>query len=667
MTIMDRDGPSGVQRAALMAIAVVVAGQFLGRTVTLDARSDWELFATGVRQSGRDSPWAGEGHVRLRVPDLRPADTVVLELAARPVVGSLTVEVARGQSRFGRFAVGTAPVSVSVGPGSDSEILLDVVDADDSGRFLYHLLKIEVVRSGVRGWLVPLLPALASASVFLVVWGHRGRWLALLYALGVAFLTLALTIDPLVAARTPSLKGWAQGCALALVLAVVLMEPLLRLLPRIAVSAGLVLFAGVHSHLPGLNGPSYWQWTWQEANGRALYSSLVPVLLFFFLARAVHQAGKVRVGFALGLVSACVLLTETAAMSVQPSGLDRMHAVIAHPIVTSYYADARELVTKPDWLRRFPESLEETLQGHSLTKPPGPIAFYVALIRFFGDGPVSTTLAALLIAFGSALAVPAVYLLATQFNELPEAAFEAASVMALAPALTLFFPQLDQAFPLVTCALLASWHRAVRGSGKAAVACGLCVFGASFFSYSFLVLGVAGLVIAASDPRRAFQAALRAGVVAAIAYGVLFLTTGFDPAATFRAAFSNQSRLAVGLDRAWLPAVLLDPFDFAMGAGWLAFLLAAVTVARGQEAGQADRPATLAVFQILSVDLSGLLRVEAARVWLFLTPLVAIPAGRELSRWTRIEQNCVYVVMALLLATLAQNMKFNGAGPGLGP
>jgi hypothetical protein len=39
--------------------------------------------------------------------------------------------------------------------------------------------------------------------------------------------------------------------------------------------------------------------------------------------------------------------------------------------------------------------------------------------------------------------------------------------------------------------------------------------------------------------------------------------------------------------------------------------------------------ATLAI-----VDLSGLLRAETARVWLFLQPLAVIPAGAELSRWS---------------------------------
>ena len=41
----------------------------------------------------------------------------------------------------------------------------------------------------------------------------------------------------------------------------------------------------------------------------------------------------------------------------------------------------------------------------------------------------------------------------------------------------------------------------------------------------------------------------------------------------------------------------------------------------------------LFLFQILTVAVSGLLRTETARVWIFLLPLLMFPIGNELARW----------------------------------
>jgi len=349
---------------------------------------------------------------------------------------------------------------------------------------------------------------------------------------------------------------------------------------------------------------------------------------------------------------------------VQPSGLDRMHAVIESPGITAYYTDAQALVNEPGWLASFPERLWG-LHVHSRTKPPGPILFYMALIRLFGPGSASAIVGALLIALAAGAAVPAVYVLARELEQPPEAAFEAACATALGPSLILFFPELDQAFPLLTCLLLIAWSRAVNGSRAAMVAFGVGAFVALLFSYSFLVLGVAGLAIAGRQPRRAVRAALVGAAVLVAAHVLLYVFTGFDPIATFRAAVANQARLSVTWGRRYLPAVLHDPLDFALGAGWVAALLAVITVVRAWRSRERDAPATIGLLQVAIVDLTGLLRVEAARVWLLLTPFVAIPAGRELARWTEAERRAAYAAMVLLLAALAQNMTFIdlGAGP----
>ena len=285
------------------------------------------------------------------------------------------------------------------------------------------------------------------------------------------------------------------------------------------------------------------------------------------------------------------------------------------------------------------------------------LEIFVGLLQAFSPGPAAIW-GCLLISLGAGIAVPATYAVARELGEAPETAFASACVMALSPSLILFFPEFDQVFPLVTCALLALWHRSLNGRLGPAIALGVVASAACFFSYSFLTLGLAGLSIAWGKTRSATVAALRAGVVMIAVYLALNALTGFDPIATFRAAYANQARLSIGLGRPYLPALLHDPLDFAMGAGWIASLLALGSLGREVRPTRWDLLQRAAFVQIVGVALSGLLRVEAARVWLFLVPLIAILAGRELARLASRERTAIYVMAALLCAALAQNMVF---------
>jgi hypothetical protein len=509
------------------------------------------------------------------------------------------------------------------------------------------------------------LPAVAALAVYAIARGRRGVVLATVWALGAVTITVAagLSADPIVPSTVDRAFGPAAWIVSAVLVApAVAWEPTLGRLPRATLLGGLGLLVAVCAHVRGLNGPAYWQWTWQRLEVLRVFPAVCVASLPFFAARALHHRQKVRIGFVLGLLGGSVALLAAAILAVQPAGLDRMHAVIESTGITAYYADAAALAPQPGWMDSYPERLWG-LHVHARTKPPGPIVFYGALIRLFGGGSASAVMGALLIAMAAGAGVPAVYLLARQLDEPADAAFEAACTMAVCPSLLLFFPELDQAFPLITCLLLYTWSRAVSGSRRDAVWFGLAAFAASFFSYSFLVLGVAGVVIAARDLRRATRAALVGGLVLIAAYALLGVTAGFDPVATFRMAVHNQSRLAVTWGRTWGAAVRNDPWDFAMGAGWIAAFLALVTSVRAWRARAIHRPVAMGGLQVAIVDLTGLLRVEAARVWLLLTPFVAIPAGRELARWTRVERTAAYAMMVLLLAALAQNMTFIDLGP----
>jgi len=61
---------------------------------------------------------------------------------------------------------------------------------------------------------------------------------------------------------------------------------------------------------------------------------------------------------------------------------------------------------------------------------------------------------------------------------------------------------------------------------------------------------------------------------------------------------------------------------------------------------------------ILTVDLTGVLRGETARVWLFLQPLLIVPAALELARFRGRWRTALFSMQWLILACLKAKMMF---------
>jgi hypothetical protein len=117
---------------------------------------------------------------------------------------------------------------------------------------------------------------------------------------------------------------------------------------------------------------------------------------------------------------------------------------------------------------------------------------------------------------------------------------------------------------------------------------------------------------------------------------VLWLASGYNPIASFRHAMSNQAAFAADIKRPYALFSMLDPFDFFLGAGIIALpvlLFHLQALLQRFDAKRTDMMLPLiGLGTILTVDLSGLLRGEAMRVWLFLQPLLVVPVAGELSR-----------------------------------
>jgi hypothetical protein len=292
------------------------------------------------------------------------------------------------------------------------------------------------------------------------------------------------------------------------------------------------------------------------------------------------------------------------------------------------------------------------------------------MIRMFGATDRAAMMAGvILLALGS-LSAPATYLLVRQLApDRPDAAFHAASFIALTPALVWFSPTLDQVLPLFTVALIGLWCAALRtGSILRTIGFALALAAALFVTFNVLVLGVflVGMTVLMArrdrpGPARAARCVLVAATCIAAIYLILWLITGYNAPATLTSALSEQAKLTREFfpPRPYPITVPFDVLDFLLGAGWIAaallFFYAINRDARPTE-WWPRWAVRLALLELVAVAISGTLAAETARVWIFLQPLLALPVGRELSTWDRASRLGFYAAQFTVMVTVGANM-----------
>ena len=278
----------------------------------------------------------------------------------------------------------------------------------------------------------------------------------------------------------------------------------------IALTAAMAVLVSLHAQWPtlyraagkqfdGLNGAFYWKWTWRRLSSLRLYPVMVLAVVPFFAGQLIY-ARRRQVGLALLLVSVSTVALQFAAIRVQPPyGVNRAVFLVQNSVITSYYTSATFVkdMGLSDWLSVYDRFISQ-LMIHARFKPPGLILFYWILIRILGEGRTAALVGALIIAIGAALSVPATYWLVKHFSRETDggdgrgdSAFCAASFFALCPSLVLFFPQFDQVYPPMACALLVLWSLAIStGRLRFGFAAGTVDMLLLFCSYIFLVFGL---------------------------------------------------------------------------------------------------------------------------------------------------------------------------------
>ncbi|GBD00004.1 hypothetical protein HRbin17_02536 [bacterium HR17] len=436
---------------------------------------------------------------------------------------------------------------------------------------------------------------------------------------------------------------------------------------------GLALAAGLPFGVPG-------EWVWAPRPdlrfplpllGLTLLAlaSLVVVAATQRCPRKTHLAVASALGLTVALRTAFACLLPTAWQPVAVFWT----LVIASPVATSFFTEAQQLEHEgvARYLRHYHETLP-TRPFHAATHPPGlPMVF--AAVRRAAQAPLlqrwapldDTTLAAVRQVWGKVLPVPAprrdarlpadwelraawwgavlcvlagcgavllwAALLCQQVAE-PLRPI-AIALAATTPAALWWQPTVDSLHLLVIVAVLAgavAWrHRAVW---TRAALTGLLGGGALWLAFkNALPLAAIGLWLVwtawREGERQRFAHLALIATLCAAPFVVAWLLFGFHPIATFQAASASHHAQAGAHARSYLPWVLLNLADFAMGLGGAWLGLVAVHLTRWWRSG--DRAPSLTVCTLvvlLALDVSGLVRGEAARLWLPFIPLLTLEA-----------------------------------------
>ena len=407
-------------------------------------------------------------------------------------------------------------------------------------------------------------------------------------------------------------------------------------------------------------------WVWvrrvPQPGGRVLW--LVAALLVgLLLGRVALDEGEWRRRRTALFLAALVALTPllqvavAAQHRVQPLSVAVMSAA-------GFWHEGVRIDDPLDFARQYPAIMPSFADVHLRTQPPGWPLAYRGLSRLFERAPgladaagrrlhrydcaapqltglSSAQLAAGSLRIGllflSGLVAPLLYAVGRRFYS-PRASRLAALALAFLPALLVFAGRFDAFFALLGLLLLWLALRAVLdGRRAAAVALAALAAAATFFSFTALALAgfvllLTGAVALASRRRETLRrwlaVALLTGGVVVLFWGALRLLWGIDGLAMWRV--SQEMHQFLRLEYPLWP--LFNLYDLAAFTGFVPFAGAAGMIALAVAGWRRGWPApgvALALgwgAAVVALDLSGTVRAETARLWLFLMP-VGLLAG----------------------------------------
>ncbi len=454
------------------------------------------------------------------------------------------------------------------------------------------------------------------------------------------------------------------------------------LLLGLVVAVTIIVVVSLFSKAGWINGPPWWKWGYRGRDWRiplvAMLGATLP-LLYLVLgqlrARGLTDSGALphrlppRIDTALRLagLGAALFAFQIIAIALDTYGLERLTKIITSAWCTSYYTDALTIDALRDYLGSY-ATQERSL--HSITHPPGAIIYYWVFTRIF-TGDFAALFGGLTLAAIVSLGPAVVYWTSSLWTTVRQERLLAAAFFALLPVHAALFPQFDQVYPIFALLMVYGFSKSLRGP------IGWCVFfgGALslslLFAYNLFVMGAfmvldAVVFVFSGGSERSARARRVVGRALVSLFCWVAITAAVsvalnhNPIASFEQSFRWQAAASHNMGRPWLPSLFYDPLDFFFGSGLITLPILAFFFVRRSMRVPVTRETHWMTWcglgTIAIVALTGLLRTETARVWLFLQPLVLIPTAIALHRqriaFTSLALVCLWLVACVMKASL---------------
>jgi len=366
-------------------------------------------------------------------------------------------------------------------------------------------------------------------------------------------------------------------------------------------------------------------------------------------------------------------------------------SIVISPNATTYFALSMSIKDVHPWVAGYHDAMA-SLPYHARTHPPGITLFFYGVrklmavavpedmlpfstwaqeYRIFGLGPTSADAAAavasaFLIALLGALSIVPIYLLSKELMP-AQSALRAAVLAGTIPALLLLSASPDLIVLTLTATVLWLSYLAWKQARPwLAFTAGLVFALSAFFSLGVVAVGLwlalLAFVGAARRPDRG--AAVRAFLPLALTgfagfalfYLGLHLVWGYQAVEVARQAlFAHRDVTTVETARTYWKWVLMNPVEFSVFAGLPLVIAARWAIPElRRDSGRRGLNTFLIAFALtfILLDLSGTVRGEVGRIWLFLMWPLAMAAGPALDRPHRHGVFIIIVMLQVLQALL---------------
>jgi len=243
---------------------------------------------------------------------------------------------------------------------------------------------------------------------------------------------------------------------------------LTKLQASAVLAVGLAFCLGVTYHWGFLNGftrLTHYEWPWHELGilkTAALLAAPFAVIVWV-LWRIEKKKSPTYPWVLLELLALSNFLLQTLGMLADPRGIQLVREIVASPKATSYFTDAMAIQRPLEWLGHFHNA---NLGLHSATHPPGPVLFYYIFFKLLGPS-AGALLGGCAVGLLGSVGVLVIYRFTELWTPDRRVRLTACAFYALLPALTVFFPEFDQVYPILSMLLMLFWVRAVNNSAEA--------------------------------------------------------------------------------------------------------------------------------------------------------------------------------------------------------